>query len=78
MSLMEKHYPRVNEYIPERWVAKKDDPLYYGNTHPFVYGPFGYGARSCIGTYLIEKFYVLVDVKKILSVFRLILVLHES
>ncbi|KAJ8726839.1 hypothetical protein PYW08_015236 [Mythimna loreyi] len=54
MALMEKHYPRAKEYIPERWVVKKDDPLYYGNTHPFVYGPFGFGARSCIGRRIAE------------------------
>ncbi|KAJ8724865.1 hypothetical protein PYW07_015823 [Mythimna separata] len=54
MSLMDKHYPRANEYIPERWLAKKGDPLYYGDTHPFVYGPFGFGARSCIGRRIAE------------------------
>lgn len=49
MSLMDKHFPRAQEYIPERWIAPKDDPLYYGNAHPFVYAPFGFGVRSCIG-----------------------------
>lgn len=50
MSLMEEHFPKSMEYIPERWIVDKNDPLYYGNAHPFVYGPFGYGTRSCIGT----------------------------
>ncbi|KAJ8724864.1 hypothetical protein PYW07_015822 [Mythimna separata] len=54
MSVTEENYPRANEYIPERWLASKDDPLYYGNTHPFVYAPFGFGARSCIGRRIAE------------------------
>ncbi|XP_059060232.1 cytochrome P450 CYP12A2-like isoform X2 [Achroia grisella] len=54
MSRMEENYPRPNEYIPERWLVGKDDPLYYGNTHPFVTSPFGFGARSCIGRRIAE------------------------
>ncbi|KAJ8726837.1 hypothetical protein PYW08_015234 [Mythimna loreyi] len=54
MAMMEKHFPRPNEYIPERWLAAKDDPLYYGNAHPFVYVPFGFGARACIGRRIAE------------------------
>ncbi|XP_022116862.2 cytochrome P450 CYP12A2 [Pieris rapae] len=45
----EQHFPRPNEFIPERWIVDKTDPLYYGNAHPFVYNPFGFGTRSCIG-----------------------------
>lgn len=54
MSLMEHNFPRSREYIPERWVVDKSDPLYYGNTHPFAYMPFGFGARSCIGRRIAE------------------------
>ncbi|CAB3256715.1 unnamed protein product [Arctia plantaginis] len=54
MSLMEKHYLRAQEYIPERWTAEKDDPLYYGNTNPLTFAPFGFGARSCIGRRIAE------------------------
>ncbi|CAH0717360.1 unnamed protein product, partial [Brenthis ino] len=54
MCLMEEHFPRPTEFIPERWIVDKNDPLYYGNTHPFVYGPFGYGVRSCIGRRIAE------------------------
>ncbi|CAH2063620.1 unnamed protein product, partial [Iphiclides podalirius] len=53
-SLMECHYPRPREYIPERWIADKKDPLYHGNAHPFAYSPFGFGARSCIGRRIAE------------------------
>ncbi|XP_061378831.1 cytochrome P450 CYP12A2-like isoform X1 [Danaus plexippus] len=54
MSQMEKYYPKPHEFIPERWIVDKNDPLYYGNTHPFVHTPFGYGVRSCIGRRIAE------------------------
>ncbi|CAG9562981.1 unnamed protein product [Danaus chrysippus] len=54
MSQMEKYYPKPHEYIPERWIVDKNDPLYYGNTHPFVHTPFGFGVRSCIGRRIAE------------------------
>ncbi|XP_047989212.1 LOW QUALITY PROTEIN: cytochrome P450 CYP12A2-like [Leguminivora glycinivorella] len=54
MSIMAEHYPRPDEYIPERWLAEKGDPLFYGNTHPFVMAPFGFGVRSCIGRRIAE------------------------
>ncbi|XP_037297134.1 cytochrome P450 CYP12A2 isoform X4 [Manduca sexta] len=54
MSLMEQYYPRPKEYIPERWVADKDDPLYHGNAHPFAHSPFGFGVRMCIGRRIAE------------------------
>lgn len=54
MPLMEKHFPRPDEFIPERWLADKNDPLYYGNTHAFVMAPWGYGVRSCVGRRIAE------------------------
>nr|ADE05592.1 cytochrome P450 333B11 [Manduca sexta] len=54
MSVMEQYYPRPKEYIPERWVADKDDPLYHGNAHPFAQSPFGFGVRMCIGRRIAE------------------------
>ncbi|CAH2063618.1 unnamed protein product, partial [Iphiclides podalirius] len=54
MSLMECHYPRPQEYIPERWLVDKNDPLYYGNAHPFAMSTFGYGARACVGRRVAE------------------------
>lgn len=43
--------PKTDDFIPERWI--KGDPLYdetkmTGN-NLFVYLPFGFGPRSCIG-----------------------------
>ncbi|XP_026327449.1 probable cytochrome P450 12b2, mitochondrial isoform X2 [Hyposmocoma kahamanoa] len=54
LSMLDKYYPKASEFIPERWLADKNDPLYYGNTHPMVMQPFGFGIRSCIGRRLAE------------------------
>ncbi|XP_059060268.1 cytochrome P450 CYP12A2-like [Achroia grisella] len=54
MSRMENQYPRPLEYLPERWLVDKEDPLYYGNAHPFAHNPFGFGVRSCIGRRIAE------------------------
>ncbi|XP_025833175.1 probable cytochrome P450 12a5, mitochondrial isoform X2 [Agrilus planipennis] len=37
------------EFIPERWLRTNTSETSHKNTHPFVYLPFGFGARSCIG-----------------------------
>ncbi|XP_059060233.1 cytochrome P450 CYP12A2-like [Achroia grisella] len=54
MSKMENQYPRPLEYLPERWLVDKEDPLYYGNAHPFAHNPFGFGVRACIGRRIAE------------------------
>ncbi|XP_061378745.1 cytochrome P450 CYP12A2-like [Danaus plexippus] len=54
MSKSDKNFPRPLEYLPERWLAEKTDPLYYGNAHPFAFVPFGFGIRSCIGRRIAE------------------------
>ncbi|XP_047989391.1 cytochrome P450 CYP12A2-like isoform X2 [Leguminivora glycinivorella] len=55
LSIKEEHYPRpAEEFIPERWLVDKHNPLYYGNTHPFVTSPFGFGVRMCIGRRIAE------------------------
>lgn len=46
-----EYCPKTSEFIPERWI--KGDPRYdetkmTGN-NSFVYLPFGFGPRSCIG-----------------------------
>ncbi|XP_052741452.1 cytochrome P450 CYP12A2 isoform X2 [Bicyclus anynana] len=54
LSRMDKNYPRASEFIPERWLVEKSDPIYYGNCHPMVTLPFGFGVRSCIGRRIAE------------------------
>ncbi|XP_047503259.1 probable cytochrome P450 12a5, mitochondrial isoform X1 [Pieris napi] len=54
LSKMEKYYPEPTQFIPERWIVEKSNPLYYGNTHPMVTQPFGFGVRSCIGRRIAE------------------------
>lgn len=40
------HWPRVNEFVPERWLVPEGDPLY---PTPYAWRPFEYGPMSCIG-----------------------------
>ncbi|XP_026329292.1 cytochrome P450 CYP12A2-like isoform X2 [Hyposmocoma kahamanoa] len=54
LSRLDKYYPRASEFIPERWLTEKTDPLYYGNAHPMITQPFGFGIRSCIGRRIAE------------------------
>ncbi|XP_045772775.1 cytochrome P450 CYP12A2-like isoform X2 [Maniola jurtina] len=54
LSRLDKYYPQALEFIPERWLVDKSDPLYYGNSHPMVTLPFGFGVRSCIGRRIAE------------------------
>lgn len=54
LCMMEEQFPRPMEFIPERWIVDKSDPLYYGNAHPFSYTPFGFGVRSCVGNILLN------------------------
>ncbi|KAJ8731410.1 hypothetical protein PYW07_004574 [Mythimna separata] len=54
LSNLDKYYPRASEFIPERWLADKSDPLYYGNAPQMITLPFGFGIRSCIGRRIAE------------------------
>lgn len=49
----ESHFHRAHEFLPERWL-RDDSHLSEGckhakDSHPFVYLPFGFGSRSCVG-----------------------------
>ncbi|XP_013107497.2 cytochrome P450 CYP12A2 [Stomoxys calcitrans] len=65
MSMLtnDEFYPRASEFLPERWLrTHKDETTVCGNLspqdlkprNPFVYFPFGFGARSCIGRRIVE------------------------
>nr|QST15060.1 CYP362A7 protein [Diaphanosoma celebensis] len=51
MCLKEKHFPKGQEYIPERWI--KGNEL-ESNANPYLMLPFGFGTRMCIGRRLAE------------------------
>ncbi|KAM7362618.1 cytochrome P450 CYP12A2-like [Cochliomyia hominivorax] len=55
------HYPRPNEYLPERWLRPDKEtenssecPHALKPSSPFLNLPFGFGARSCIGRRIVE------------------------
>ncbi|XP_053609161.1 cytochrome P450 CYP12A2-like [Plodia interpunctella] len=66
LSNLDQHYQQAKEFLPERWIVDKSDPLYYGNTHPMVTSPFGMGVRSCIGRRIAEL-EIEILLKKLLS-----------
>ncbi|XP_067001958.2 probable cytochrome P450 12a5, mitochondrial [Anabrus simplex] len=43
---LEEHYPEPQKFIPERWLKDGDE---HQKAHPFVYLPFGFGPRMCVG-----------------------------
>ncbi|PSN42151.1 hypothetical protein C0J52_18993 [Blattella germanica] len=48
LSLMDEYFPEAKKYIPERWLKGSGLDSAAG-THPFVYMPFGFGPRMCLG-----------------------------
>ncbi|KAH8417248.1 hypothetical protein KR222_007047 [Zaprionus bogoriensis] len=59
-SLMsEKFFPRAQEFLPERWIRNETstakcpaNPL--KATNPFVFLPFGFGPRMCVGKRIVD------------------------
>ncbi|XP_025833140.1 probable cytochrome P450 12a5, mitochondrial isoform X2 [Agrilus planipennis] len=49
LSLEEEHFVKSKEFIPERWIRNGEKEISCKNTHPFVFLPFGYGPRACLG-----------------------------
>ncbi|XP_037953502.1 cytochrome P450 CYP12A2-like [Teleopsis dalmanni] len=55
----EKYYTKPKEFIPERWLRQSKEMANneineFKGTNPFIYLPFGFGSRSCIGRRIVE------------------------
>lgn len=59
MQRSEQYWPRALEYLPERWLIGRDDPLY---PRKGVWRTFEWGPRNCVGQPL-----VFVEIKTVLA-----------
>lgn len=55
----DQYFPRASEFLPERWMRSDSDsgkcpanPL--KTTNPFVFLPFGFGPRMCVGKRIVD------------------------
>ncbi|KYN04117.1 putative cytochrome P450 12b2, mitochondrial [Cyphomyrmex costatus] len=49
LSMDPKYFACPMEYIPERWIRDSPEFSSHKSIHTYVYMPFGYGVRACIG-----------------------------
>lgn len=51
----ERYYPRPKEFLPERWLRGTEAKGLVGeNLSPFIYLPFGFGPRTCVGKRIVD------------------------
>jgi cytochrome P450 len=64
----EKYFLRSREYIPERWIKTSEGHVPETKmTHPFVFLPFGFGPRMCVGRRYAEELEIETFVTRISS-----------
>ncbi|CAD7090139.1 unnamed protein product [Hermetia illucens] len=58
LQMDDKYFPVASKFLPERWLktdeARATCPVSAKAAHPFIYMPFGFGPRMCIGRRLAE------------------------
>lgn len=62
---LEENFPEPLKFKPERWLKDEAE----NKTHPFLFIPFGFGPRMCVGKRIAEQ-EILVLVTKLLRRFR--------
>ncbi|XP_052870893.1 cytochrome P450 CYP12A2-like [Anopheles cruzii] len=46
----DRFFTRAKDYLPERWLSEREASIPSAkDTNPFIFLPFGFGSRSCIG-----------------------------
>lgn len=49
MYTEDRHFARGSEFLPERWLKDTAGCPSGKDAHPFLFLPFGFGPRTCIG-----------------------------
>lgn len=52
----ERYFEKPNQFIPERWLRTENSEqnMSVKNINPFIFLPFGFGPRSCVGKRIVD------------------------